>query len=64
LHPRTAVSLAELVRIMNGYYSNLIEGHHAKPRDIERALADDLETDELRPYFQIEARACPIAAID
>lgn len=57
LHPRTAASLAELVRIMNCYYSNLIEGHNTKPRDIERALADDLEKDELRRNFQIEARA-------
>jgi Fic family protein len=26
LHPRTAASLADLVRLMNTYYSNLIEG--------------------------------------
>jgi len=64
LHPRTVASLAELVRIMNCYYSNLIEGHYTKSRDIERALADDLETDELQPSFQIEARACPAAALD
>ena len=38
LHPRTASNLADLVRIMNTYYSNLIEGHHTRPRDIERAL--------------------------
>ena len=38
LHPRTAASLASLVRVMNCYYSNLIEGHNTRPRDIERAL--------------------------
>jgi Fic family protein len=38
LHPRTASHLAQMVRIMNTYYSNLIEGHHTRPRDIERAL--------------------------
>ncbi|MGH6890303.1 MAG: hypothetical protein ACREHF_14100 [Rhizomicrobium sp.] len=27
LHPRTASNLADLVRIMNTYYGNLIEGH-------------------------------------
>ena len=27
LHPTTAANLAALVRIMNTYYSNLIEGH-------------------------------------
>ena len=39
LHPRTASHLADLVRLMNTYYSNLIEGHSTRPRDIERALA-------------------------
>lgn len=33
--------LARLVRGMNSYYSNLIEGHKTLPRDIERALAED-----------------------
>ena len=28
LHPEAAASLADLVRVMNCYYSNLIEGHH------------------------------------
>jgi Fic family protein len=35
---RTALSLAEMVRIMNTYYSNLIEGNQTRPRDIESAL--------------------------
>ena len=43
LHPRTAANLAALVRVMNAYYSNLIEGHNTPPRDIERALAGELE---------------------
>ncbi len=38
LSPRTAESLAEMVRIMNTYYSNLIEGNQTRPRDIELAL--------------------------
>jgi Fic family protein len=57
LHPRTAASLADLVRIMNSYYSNLIEGHNTRPRDIERALAADLDADEGRRNLQLEARA-------
>src|SRR5436190_15271014 len=32
---------ANLVREMNSYYSNLIEGHKTLPRDIERALQQD-----------------------
>lgn len=57
LHPRTAASLADLVRIMNCYYSNLIEGHHTRPRDIERALKRDLDPDEGRRNLQMEAAA-------
>jgi hypothetical protein len=36
-----ADALAALIRSMNCYYSNLIEGHHTHPVDIERALKDD-----------------------
>jgi len=57
LQPRTAGHLAELVRIMNTYYSNLIEGHDTRPRDIERALAQDFEADEGRRNLQLEAVA-------
>jgi Fic family protein len=57
LHPRTAANLADLVRIMNTYYSNLIEGHDTRPRDIERALAGDFEKDESRRDLQVEAAA-------
>ena len=57
LHPRTAAHLAELVRIMNTYYSNLIEGHDTRPRDIERALAGQLDKDSDRRNLQIEAAA-------
>jgi Fic family protein len=57
LHPRTAANLAHLVRIMNTYYSNLIEGHNTRPRDIERALAGQLDRDEGRRNLQIEAAA-------
>lgn len=57
LHPRTAASLGELVRVMNCYYSNLIEGHNTRPRDIERALVDDLEASDARRDLQLEARA-------
>ncbi|MDB6013990.1 MAG: filamentation induced by cAMP protein fic [Gammaproteobacteria bacterium] len=57
LHPRTAGNLADLVRIMNTYYSNLIEGHNTRPRDIERALAGELDKDEGRRDLQLEAAA-------
>lgn len=57
LHPRTASNLADLVRIMNTYYSNLIEGHHTRPRDIERALSGELDQDAKRRDLQLEAKA-------
>src|SRR5229473_5801434 len=57
LHPKSAANLADLVRVMNTYYSNLIEGHNTRPRDIERALAGDLDKDEGRRNLQLEAAA-------
>ena len=51
----TAANLAALVRIMNTYYSNLIEGHDTRPGDIERALAGNLDHDEGRRSLQLEA---------
>jgi Fic family protein len=57
LHPRTAANLADLVRVMNTYYSNLIEGHNTRPRDIERALAGKFDADEGQRNLQREAAA-------
>ena len=57
LHPSTAAQLAGLVRLMNAYYSNLIEGHNTRPRDIERALAGDFDDDSIRRNLQQEAAA-------
>ena len=57
LHPRSAAGLADLVRVMNCYYSNLIEGHNTALRDIERALANQFDTVEERRNLQLEARA-------
>ncbi len=57
LHPRTAANLADLVRLMNTYYSNLIEGHNTRPRDIARALEGKLDQDEGRRNLQLEAAA-------
>lgn len=48
LVPTTAKSLSQLVSGMNCYYSNLIEGHHTLPVDIEKALLDKGEHKDLR----------------
>ncbi len=50
-------AVADLVRSMNCYYSNLIEGHDTHPIDIERALKNDYSTDIRKRNLQLEARA-------
>jgi len=52
---RTA--LADLVRAMNCYYSNLIEGHDTHPVDIERALKNDYSNEPSKRDLQLEAKA-------
>lgn len=56
LHPDSAAELADFVRMMNCYYSNLIEGHNTRPKDIERALAG-AEVEPERRALALEAKA-------
>jgi Fic family protein len=49
--------LADLVRSMNCYYSNLIEGHNTHPVDIERAVHNELSDDPKKRDLQLEAKA-------
>ena len=49
--------LASLVRTMNCYYSNLIEGGNTKPIDIERALHGDYSDKPEKRDLQLEAKA-------
>ncbi|MDX8495524.1 Fic family protein [Mesorhizobium sp. VK22B] len=56
LHPESAAELADLVRMMNCYYSNLIEGHNTRPKDIEKALAG-AEVEPERRALALEAKA-------
>lgn len=57
LHPATLDAITELLRTINCYYSNLIEGHDTHPVNIERALAGELSRDPTTRDLQIEARA-------
>lgn len=57
LPPSIAAALADLVRSMNCYYSNLIEGHDTHPIDIERALGGDYSADPQKRNLQLEAKA-------
>lgn len=54
LHPITRKSVARLVRSMNSYYSNLIEGHRTTPRDIDAALRSNFSSDETRRTLQMQ----------
>jgi hypothetical protein len=57
LHANTRAGIGDLVRWMNCYYSNLIEGHNTPPRDIDRALVDEYSRDPNKRALQKEARA-------
>lgn len=58
LVPTVRESLGDLVRSMNCYYSNLIEGHDTHPRDIDRALTqEDYSSDPEKRALQHEAVA-------
>ena len=51
------LALSDLVRSMNCYYSNLIEGHNTHPIDIERALTEDYSENKQQRDLQLEAKA-------
>lgn len=55
LHPSTAESLSSIIRILDCYHSNRIEGHTLKLEDIERVLNNEFD-DDIRE-LQIEALA-------
>jgi Fic family protein len=57
LHPVMQEGIGNLVRSMNCYYSNLIEGHQTHPVDIDRALAGDYSAEPEKRDLQLEARA-------
>jgi Fic family protein len=57
LAPQVRLAVGELVRSMNCYYSNLIEGHDTHPHDIDRALAADYSANPEKRALQLEARA-------
>jgi hypothetical protein len=54
---RVSVALAELVRSMDCYYSNLIEGHNTHPVEIERALKGEYSNNLEKRNLQLEAKA-------
>ncbi len=58
LPPAVRLGVGDLVRSMNCYYSNLIEGHDTHPRDIDRALSHaEYSSDAQKRALQLEAVA-------
>jgi Fic family protein len=57
LHPETLAAVTDLLRTVNCYYSNLIEGHDTHPIDIERAMKADYSRERVARNLQEEARA-------
>jgi Fic family protein len=57
VNPPVAMAIGSLVRSMNCYYSNLIEGHDTHPRDIDRALHRNFSTQPKKRALQLEAVA-------
>jgi len=57
LHEGTRRSVVELLRSMNSYYSNLIEGHNTHPLAIEKASKNDYSSDPALRALQLESKA-------
>ncbi|MBI5657736.1 MAG: Fic family protein [Geobacter sp.] len=57
VHPVTRRGIVELVRKMNSYYSNVIEGHNTHPVDIDRAMREDFSEDPAKRARQLESKA-------
>jgi len=53
----TREAVIALLRQMNSYYSNLIEGHHTQPIDIERAMKQEYAEEPAKRLLQLESKA-------
>lgn len=51
-HPITREEIARLLRHINSYYSNLIEGEHTNPADIEKAVKKKYSENEEKRRLQ------------
>jgi len=56
-HPLTLDTLRELLRIINSYYSNMIEGHNTHPYDIVRAMQKEYDSEPAKRNLQMESVA-------
>jgi Fic family protein len=56
-HPVTMQTMRDLLRIINSYYSNLIEGHNTHPYDIVRAMQQEFDSKPAKRNLQLESVA-------
>ena len=56
LSPVVLADIRELLRVVNSYYSNLIEGNGTHPIDIERAMSGDYSSNIQKRELQIESQ--------
>lgn len=57
VNPITASVLEEHMRVINSYYSNLIEGNPTLPRDIRKAMAGEYNENPAKRDLQLESLA-------
>lgn len=57
VHPLTCNAISDLLRIVNSYYSNLIEGNNTEPSEIEKAMQKDYSQDPAKRNLQLESLA-------
>ncbi len=57
MHPHTQHGVVDLVRIINSYYSNLIEGNSTHPAEIELAMRKEYSRDPAKRNLQHESLA-------
>ncbi len=55
LAPLVLIEIEKLLRVINSYYSNLIEGHSTHPIDVERAMRNDYSSDRDKRDLQLES---------
>lgn len=57
IHPLVFHEIVKMLRVINSYYSNLIEGHSTHPIDIERAMKQDYSGEPAKRALQEESLA-------
>lgn len=57
LAPKSQAGVIELIRLINSYYSNLIEGRNTHPSDIERAMRRNYSAEPAKRNLQLESLA-------